>query len=100
MELVPAHARSLRPEYPIGQQPRLAIAEMKLLLREARGVAEQPGHGVAHAVCVLEAFAENHVASALAMHLPRCGEAGEPMAETTRGGEPFRVQLGIAAGQP
>src|SRR5512135_463497 len=100
VELMPAHDRTLAPDWALRKQPRLAIAEMELALREARGMAEQPGHGAAHAIRILEALAENHVAAALAMHLTRRGEAGEPVAETVRRGKPPRMQLGIAAGQP
>ena len=68
VEFVAAH-RSCPPR-PIGlseTQPRLAIAEVQLALREAGRMAEQPGHGVADAVGVLEAFAQHHVAAALAV---------------------------------
>ena len=44
---------------------------MQFALGEARRVAEQAGHGVVPARGVFEAFAQNHVAAALAVHRPR-----------------------------
>src|SRR5712691_1139337 len=51
----------------VAAQPRLAIAEMQLTRSEARGMTEQTGHGAANAVRVFQAFAQHHVAAALAM---------------------------------
>ena len=73
---------------------------MQLALCEAGGMAEQPGHAVADAVGVLEAFAEHHVAAALAVHRPRRGETRKPGAEPVGGGKPSGVKLRIAAGKP
>ena len=95
-----AQACARLPQRTVGKQPRLAIAEMKLALGEAGGMAEQPGHAVAHTVSVLEALAEHHVPAALAVHRARRGEAREARAERFCGGEPSGVQLGVTARQP
>ena len=63
-------------------------------------MAEQSRHGVADAVGIFEAFAEHHVAAALAMHRRVVCEAREPGAKTLRGRQRAGVQLRIAAGQP
>ena len=63
-------------------------------------MAEQTGHAVADALRVLKALAEHHVAAALAMDRPRCGEMRQPCAESLGGGEPLGMQFGISARQP
>src|SRR5581483_5284488 len=69
----------------------LAIAEMEHLLGEARRMAEEPGHGVAHAI---------HVFAALAMNFARRREPREPITKAMRRCEPACMQLRVSAGEP
>ena len=50
--------------------------------------------------CVLQAFAQHHVAAALAVHRPGRGEAFQAGGEISRVGERVGMQFRIAAGQP
>ena len=68
VEFVAAHDVADGADRIVRQQTRLPIAEMEPSLGEACRVAEQARHGVANALGVLQAFAEHHVAAALAMH--------------------------------
>src|SRR5712691_5556603 len=67
VEFVAAPGAARWPDRAVDTKPRFAIAEMQLAFGEAGRMAEQPGHGVADAVGALEAFAEHHVAAALAV---------------------------------
>src|SRR6185312_12733393 len=73
---------------------------MELAASEARGVTEQPAHGVTDSVGVLQHLAQDHIAAALSMHRPRRGKADEPFTEALRCCEPFRVKLWVPAGEP
>ncbi len=73
---------------------------MQPALGEAGGMAEQAGHGVAPAGGVFEAFAQNHVAAALAVHRPRLREVAQAVSKFSRRRERFGMQLRIAARQP
>ena len=75
MKLMAAYDRAFAADDGVGEKLRGAIAEMQFALGEARGVAEQAGHGVRTAFCIFETLAQNHVAAALAVHRPCCGEA-------------------------
>ena len=68
MKFVAAHDRAGAAERAVGEKPRAAVAEMKSASGEARGVAEQAGHGVQAPVGILQALAQHHVAAALAVH--------------------------------
>ena len=54
MKFVAAHDVADGADRIVRQQPRLAIAEMKLSLGEACGVAEQADHRVANALSIFE----------------------------------------------
>src|SRR5580704_9851700 len=73
---------------------------MQLALGEAGGMAEQAGHGMRVSCRILQALAQNHVTTALAVYRPRLCKASQSIAETPRRGERLRVKLRIAARQP
>src|SRR5712691_6066794 len=100
VEFVAAPGAARWPDRAVDTKPGRAIAEMQLALSEARRVAEQSRHGVADAIGVLEAFAEHHVAAALAVHPARGCELREPGAKSLGGRKRSGVQLRIAARQP
>ena len=66
------------------EQTRLAVSQMQLASGEAGRMTEQAGHGMAHAIRVLDPFAKHHVAPAIAVHRPALGEVREPAAEALR----------------
>jgi len=78
VEFMPAQARPRFSQRSVGEQPRLAIAEMQLAPGKAGGMAEQPRHAMSDAAGILEALAQHHVTAALAMHRPRRGETRQP----------------------
>ena len=49
---------------------------------------------------ILQALAQNHVTTALAVYRPRLCKASQSIAKTSRGSKRFRVKLRIAARQP
>src|SRR5262245_9162326 len=73
---------------------------MKLRRGETGRMAEQPGHAVAYAVAIGEAYPEHHVAAALAVHRPRRREARKPCTKSLGGGERSRMKLGVSPGEP
>src|SRR4051812_31712731 len=70
MKFVPAHCRSCRPNRIAGGQSGFAIAEMQFTALKTGRVAKQAGHGMTHTISIFEAFAEHHIAAALAMNRP------------------------------
>ena len=67
MEFMAEHFAARGAERTIALQPRAAIAEMQLALREGRFESEQAGHRVPDAVGILEPAPQHHVAAALAV---------------------------------
>src|SRR5262249_61990602 len=100
MKLVPAHGGFPRSDWTTGAQARLPVAEMPLAFGEARRVSEQAGHGMTHAAPVFDAFAEDHVAAALAVHRARLREAREGAPKISRSSQRAGMQFRITAGQP
>src|SRR5262249_36644871 len=100
VELVSAQSRASSSDWAVGEKRRLAVAEMRLVLGEARGMAKEAGHGMADAVGVLKPLAQHHVASALAVHRPRRGKAVEPFTEFVSSSEPAGMELRVPSGQP
>src|SRR5262249_15293715 len=66
VEFMPAYRRAGPPERAVSKKPGLPVAEMQLARRETGHVSEQADHGMARPLGVLKAFAEHHVAAALA----------------------------------
>src|SRR6202030_4223486 len=62
--------------------------------------AEQGGHGMRLSCRILQALAQNHVTTALAVYRPRLCKASQSIAKTSRGSKRFSVKLRIAARQP
>ena len=100
MKLMSAHDIAHGAERMVGQQARLAIAEMKLALGEARRVAEQPRHRVPRGLRVLQPFAEHHVAAALAVNRMALRKFRETVEKAACCRELPRMQFRIAARQP
>ncbi len=100
VKFVAAYRGAGRTERARRDEPRRAIAEMQLAGRKTRGVSEQAGHGMAHAVGILEPRAQHHVAAALPMHRPRRRKSCKSVAKPPRIGERAGMKLRIAAGQP
>src|SRR6185436_15500455 len=100
MELVTPHRVSRLPQWTIGHQPRLPVAEVHLAPGEAGGVSEQAKHTMSRAVRILERLAQHHVATAFAVDRTRRREFPYAGSEAFRGSEAAGVQLGIAARQP
>ena len=100
MEFVTAEPRAGDTERAVLEQSRGAIAEMQTALGEARRMGEQANHGVTRAVGIDQPLPKHHVAAALAVHRPACGELREPCLEAPGVGERAGMQLGIAAGEP
>ncbi len=82
MEFVSPYRAAGPPERAIGEKPRFPVAEMQSAHREAGRVCEQADHGMAHPLRVLKAFAEHHVAAALAVHPPGRPKSSQPLLET------------------
>src|SRR5258708_29702322 len=82
VEFVPAYRAAGPPEGAVSEKPGLPVAEMQSARREAGRVSEQADHGVAHPLRVLQAFAEHHVAAALAVHPPGRPKSSQPLLET------------------
>src|SRR6267142_4421809 len=66
VEFMPAYHAASSPERAVGEKPGFTVAEMQFPRRETSRVSEQADHGMAHPLRVLKAFAEHHVAAALA----------------------------------
>src|SRR3954453_2167773 len=77
VEFVAAQNRPGGAERVIPQETGDAIAQRQLAFGEAGRDRQQPGHGMHGACGVGKCLAVNHVAVALAMHRPGCGEAAE-----------------------
>ena len=84
VEFVAAHDVAGRADRIVRQQARLAIAEMQPALGKARGMAEQARHRVAHALRVLDALAEHHVAAALAVNRMALRKSSQGRRESAR----------------
>src|SRR5262249_9255588 len=76
VEFMPAYRAAGSPERAVDEKPRLPVAQMQLAHREACRVSKKADHGVAYPLRVLKAFAEHHVAAALAVH--RAGRCKSP----------------------
>ncbi len=100
VELVSAQPRAGASERPVRKQQRGSVAERHAPLREARDVVQQPEHSVRGAVRRDQRAAENHMATALAMHRAALGEAAHALEKPRRGGERWGVQFRVAARQP
>ena len=100
VEFVATHDVANGTDRIVGQQTRLPIAEVELSFGEACRVAEQARHGVASALGVLQAFAENHVAAALAMHCACLREFRQAAPKMARRRQLAGVQFRITAWQP
>src|SRR5690606_25572884 len=66
VELVAVYRCAGRAERAIGAKPRLSVAEIDAPRREARDMAEKPGHAVGAALAVDQRLAQHHEAAALA----------------------------------
>src|SRR5215470_18324176 len=82
VEFVSPYRAAGRPECAIGEKPRFPVAEVQSARREAGRMAKQADHGMAHPLRVLEAFAQHHVAAALAVHRPGRPKSSQPLLET------------------
>ena len=71
------------PECAVSEKPSLPVAEMQSARREAGRVSEQADHGMAHPLRVLKAFAQHHVAAALAVDRAGHRKLLQPLPETT-----------------
>src|SRR5262245_37786198 len=91
VEFMPAYHAAGLPEGAVGEKPRFAVAEMQLAHRKAGRVSEQAHHGMAYPLRVLEAFAEHHVAAALAVHGARRPKSPQPLVKAMGVCQPARV---------
>src|SRR5258707_13847219 len=82
VEFLPAYRAAGSPECAVSEKPSLPVTEMQSARREAGRVSEQADHGMAHPLRVLKAFAEHHVAAALAVHPPGRPKSSQPLLET------------------
>src|SRR6476619_1029960 len=73
---------------------------MQTSLGEARGMREEPGHGMARTARIDKSLPQHHVAAAFAMHGPAGRELPEPNLEAFGAGELVGMQLWIATRKP
>src|SRR5260370_21548932 len=87
-------------ERAVGEEPRFPVAEMQLGRGEAGRVSEQADHCMPPPLRVLKAFAQHHVAAALAVHRAGRPKSSQPLAETIGICQHAGMSLRIAAGDP
>src|SRR5258708_5339058 len=81
VEFMPAYHTAGPSERAVAEQPRFPVAEMQLARGEAGRMSKEADHCVARPLRVLKAFAQHHVAAALAVHRAGCPKSPQPLPE-------------------
>src|SRR5450755_713480 len=101
MVFMAEHFRALRAERTVPLEPGAAIAQMQLALREGSFEPEQPGHLVPHAVGILDAAPQHHIASTLAVDRHRAfSQCSKPCTKNVSRRQRAGMEFWIASGQP
>ena len=82
VEFMSAYHAAGSPERTVSEKPRFPIAEMQLAHRKACGMSKEAYHRMACRLRVRQAFAEHHVAAALAVHRAGRSKSPQPLLET------------------
>ena len=78
VKLMTAHGGAGSADRAVAEKPRLAVTEMEPAVHKAGRMTKQPGHGMARATGIFEAFAEHDEAAAFPMHRARLRKARQP----------------------
>ena len=82
VEFMPAYHTAGPSERAVREKPRFPIAEMQLPRGEAGRMSKEADHCLARPLRVLKAFAQHHVAAALAVHRAGRPKSSQPLLET------------------